>query len=91
MSYLPLVANPRASEVKVTADELIVYLADGRTLSVPLTWFPRLLEAPEEKRQGWVLLGDGEGIHWPDIDEDVSIPGLLRGEAAPSALVGLLR
>lgn len=59
---------------------LIVTLADGRAVSAPLVWFPRLLNASAEQRQRWQLIGAGEGIHWPDIDEDLSIAGLLRGE-----------
>ncbi len=70
---------PRASEVRTTQDALEVFLVDGRTLSVPLTWFPRLLHAADEQRGNCVLLGEGEGIHWPDLDEDISVAGLLRG------------
>lgn len=58
-------------------------LADGRTLAVPLAWFPRLLRATAEQRQHFELLGDGEGIHWPEIDEDLSVVGLLLGARAP--------
>ncbi len=76
-------ARPLARRVEVTADELRVDLADGRRLSVPLVWFPRLVAATEETRARFELLGDGEGIHWPDADEDVSVAGLLVG--APSA------
>ncbi|MGE0144382.1 MAG: DUF2442 domain-containing protein [Planctomycetota bacterium] len=77
--------NPRATDVLVTADELSVALADGRRVIVPLAWFPRLLHASAEQRSNWRLLGDGEGIHWPDVDEDLSVAGLLRGTAAPGA------
>lgn len=59
-------ANPRGREVEVTPDELIVHLADGRGISVPLTWYPRLLHATHEQRARFEILGDGEGIHWPD-------------------------
>ena len=69
----------RASEVVVTDDELIVQLVDGRKLSVPLVWFPRLLNASEKERGQFRLIGDGEYINWPAIDEDLSISGLLRG------------
>lgn len=79
MSSSVVDANPRAREVQVTADELIVLLTDGRTISVPLAWYPRLLHASPEDRAKWELLGDGEGIHWPLIDEDLSVAGLLRG------------
>ena len=76
-----------AVEVVTTDDELSVVLADGRRVSVPLTWFPRLLHATPAQRQRFELLGDGEGIHWPDIDEDLSIAGLLRGVPAPQSRV----
>ena len=71
--------NPLAGAVQVTEDELVVSLKDGRTLSVPLAWFPRLLHGTASERQNWELLGDGEGIHWPDLDEDISVEGLLLG------------
>ena len=77
--------DPRATDVMVTEDELSVALADGRRVIVPLAWFPRLLHASAEQRSNWRLLGDGEGIHWPDVDEDLSVAGLLRGTAAPGA------
>ena len=69
-----------ATHVELTDDELIVTLADGRAMSAPLVWFPRLLNASAEQRQRWQLIGGGEGIHWPELDEDLSIAGLLRGE-----------
>ena len=75
--------DPRAKEVTVTDDELLVVLADGRRIAVPLAWFPRLLGATAEERHHFEILGDGVGIHWPDIDEDLSVAGLLRG--TPSA------
>jgi uncharacterized protein DUF2442 len=75
---------PLATEVTVSQDELTVRLADGRTISVPLVWFPRLLHATEAQRWKFELIGEGEGIHWPDIDEDISVAGLLRGVKAPS-------
>jgi hypothetical protein len=68
-----------ARHVQVTDDELTVVLADGRRISAPLAWFPRLLRATPEQRADWELLGDGEGIHWPSADEDLSVSGLLRG------------
>ena len=67
-----------AVDVNVTDDRLTVLLADGRELSAPLAWFPRRLEAPEEQRRNWRLIGHGHGIHWPDVDEDVSVASLLR-------------
>ena len=67
-----------ALDVAVTEDRVIVTLADGRELSAPLTWFPRLLEASTEQRRNWRLIGHGQGIHWPDVDEDISVASLLR-------------
>jgi hypothetical protein len=80
-SSLPSV-DPRAKEVSISEDELSVLLADGRRISVPLVWFPRLLRATPAQRSNYQLLGEGQGIHWPDLDEDLSVAGLLRG--APS-------
>ncbi|MBI5576528.1 MAG: DUF2442 domain-containing protein [Deltaproteobacteria bacterium] len=74
---------PRAQAVKVTADDLIVELTDGRSIIVPLAWFPRLLHATTAQRRKWEFVGEGEGIHWPLIDEDLSVAGLLRGTPAP--------
>ena len=78
------VADERIKDVRVTNDELVVTLVDGRTLSVPLVWYPRLLNATAEQRNDWQLIGDGEGVHWPQIDEDLSAAGLLRGVPAPA-------
>jgi len=83
MSSSVVEANPRAQEVRVTEDELTVSLVDGRRVSVPLAWFPRLLHASPAQRSNWQLLGDGEGIHWPDGDEDLSVAGILRGTPSP--------
>lgn len=74
---------PLALAVTVTQDTLRVDLSDGRTLSVPLAWYPRLLHATAEERKDWRLIGKGRGIHWESIDEDVSVEGLLAGR--PSA------
>jgi len=71
--------QPVAETVAVTDSELVVGLVDGRRLSVPIVWFPRLLHASKAARNNWQLLGDGEGIHWPDVDEDLSVRGLLLG------------
>jgi Protein of unknown function (DUF2442) len=65
-------------DVMVTDDRLVVILADGRELASPLTWFPRLFDATPEQRRNWRLIGRGQGIHWPDVDEDISVAGLLR-------------
>ena len=72
----------RATSAKCTDDELVVALSDGRTLSVPLAWFPRLLRATAAERADWRLIGSGEGIRWETLDEDLSVRGLLRGEPA---------
>jgi hypothetical protein len=77
--------DPRIQHIEISEDTLTVDLADGRRLAVPLAWFPRLLHATQEQRDNWELLGDGEGIHWPEIDEDLSVAGLLRGFPAPEA------
>jgi len=74
--------NPRALEVGATDDELVVHLADGRTVSVPLAWFPRLLHASVADRADLRLIADGEYINWPTLDEDLSVSGLLRGARA---------
>lgn len=79
MSFLAVEPKPLARHVEVTDDELTVVLADGRRISAPLAWFPRLLGATPDQRADWELLGDGEGIHWPSADEDLSVSGLLRG------------
>jgi uncharacterized protein DUF2442 len=70
---------PHAMNVLVTEDSLSVDLSDGRTLSVPLAWYPRLLHARAGERANWRLIGNGQGIHWEDLDEDVSIENLLAG------------
>ena len=77
--------DPRAKGVVVTEDELTVVLADGRTISAPLAWFPRLLHASPAARQKFRVIGNGIGINWPELDEDLSIEGLLRGSRAPGA------
>ena len=69
-----------AQNVQVTDDALIVDLSDGRTVSIPLAWFPRLLHGKPEERNKWRLIGEGEGIHWPDLDEDISVENLLLGK-----------
>ena len=82
MSSLPA-ADERVKHVETTSDVLSVDLMDGRTIIVPLVWYPRLLEATEEQRNRWQVSGGGYGIHWPDVDEDLSTEGLLRGAPAP--------
>ena len=77
MSTSAIRIEPRAVDVRVTEDALVVRLADGRELSVPLAWFPKLQAAPATARQEWRLIGGGVGIHWPEVDEDLSVAGLL--------------
>ncbi len=71
---------PNAEKITVTEDTLSVDLNDGRTISVPLVWFPRLLHASPQERKNWRLIGKGQGIHWADLDEDISVEGLLAGK-----------
>src|ERR687898_2283103 len=78
--------NERIMEVRVTDDELVVAFVDGRTLTVPLVFYPRLFHATPEQRSEWRLIGDGDGVHWPQIDEDLSAAGLLRGVSAVPAV-----
>ncbi len=79
MSTSAPTTDPRAVAVSFTDSELVVRLRDGRTVSVPLVWFPRLCDASHDEIANHRLIGDGDGIHWPDLDEDVSVRGLLRG------------
>jgi hypothetical protein len=83
MGILALAADERVANVEVTDSTLSVTLMDGRTIIVPLAWYPRLLNATETERNRWQIGGGGYGIHWPDIDEDLSTEGLLRGAPAP--------
>jgi hypothetical protein len=83
MSTLAVETEPRAMQVEVTDDELTVHLVDGRRISAPLVWYPRLLHATADQRNDWELIGEGEGIHWPQVDEDLSVAGILRGNRAP--------
>ena len=82
-------ANPgeRVVNVSSTDIQLVVDLEDGRSISVPLTWYPRLLHATQKERDDWQVAGGGFGIHWPSIDEDLSVEGLLRGAPAPRVSV----
>ena len=78
-SVMPNPVSPRAEHVTITDDTLSVDLGDGRTIAAPLAWFPRLVHATPDEKNNWRLIGQGEGIHWEDLDEDVSIDGLLEG------------
>ncbi len=78
MGILALAADARVVNVKFTRDALSVALRDGRTITVPLVWYPRLFNATPAQRKNWRVAGGGYGIHWPDVDEDLSTEGLLR-------------
>lgn len=83
MTTLEPKAGERVRDVRVTDDAISVDLFDGRTITVPLAWYPRLLHATPEQRANWRIAGAGYGIHWPGIDEDLSTQGLLQGVPAP--------
>lgn len=82
MTILTLANEPLVTDVRFSDATLGVTLEDGREISVPITWFPRLRDANAAQRQNWRLIGRGEGIHWPDIDEDISAYGLLAGNGS---------
>jgi len=84
MGILALSADERVRDVRVTEDTLTVDLMDGRTISVPLVWYPRLLNGTPKQRSNWKVCAAGYGIHWPNLDEDLSTDGLLRGAPAPA-------
>jgi hypothetical protein len=71
--------EPLIKSIAVTEEEIIAYLVDGRTISVPLAWSWRLLEATPEQRANYEIIGSGQGVHWPEVDEDISAEGMLRG------------
>ena len=79
MATLAVEHHPLANSVNIDADSLVVGLVDGRTISVPLAWFPFLSSASPSQLKEWEILGDGEGIHWPQLDADLSVSGLLLG------------
>jgi uncharacterized protein DUF2442 len=94
MSTSPLPSDPpeaRARRVSVAHDALSVELVDGRTISVPVAWYPRLAHGNESERNHWRLIGAGEGIHWPDLDEDISVEGLLAGRQSGESQASLQR
>jgi hypothetical protein len=78
-----------ATNVDVTDDTLTVDLSDGRTISVPLSWYPRLAHGTREERATWRLIGRGEGIHWPQLDEDISVEGLIAGRPSGESQLSL--
>ncbi len=89
MGILALAADERVSGVEFVDEMLSVFLMDGRNIRVPLVWYPRLLGATSAERLNWKVSGGGYGIHWPDVDEDLSTEGLLRGAPAPSRELAL--
>ena len=85
------VREARAQRVAVTEDSLVVDLVDGRSVSVPLVWYPRLLNGTSGERNNWRLIADGEGIHWPNLDEDLSVEGIIMGRASGESQASLKR
>jgi hypothetical protein len=92
MSTLPTdIAEPAALSVTVSEDLLTVELSDGRIISVPVVWYPRLAHGSREERGNWQILGSGIGVHWPDLDEDISVAGLLAGRRSGETQASLSR
>ena len=92
MTFLTIdVSVPEAEGVEVTDDTLTAELADGRSISVPLAWYPRLAHAAPHELRNWRLIGGGEGVHWPDLDEDISVEGLLAGRPSAESQTSLRR
>lgn len=91
MSTLVLEQDPFAVGLSVTGDTLTVTLGDGRSLSVPLAWYPRLAQATEAERDHWQLLGGGYAIEWPDLDEHIGVAGLLAGHRSGESPASLQR
>jgi hypothetical protein len=91
MSTLVTERDTFAESVSFSEDSLTVRLDDGRTLSAPLAWYPRLLNGTRAERENYELIGDGEGIHWPDLDEDISVEGLLAGRRSTESAASLAK
>ena len=85
------ISQARAQRVSLTDDTLVVELIDGRTITVPLTWYPRLAHGSQAERAHWRLIGEGEGLHWPELDEDISVEGLLVGRRSGETQASLRR
>jgi hypothetical protein len=83
MSIAAVEAEPMIQSVRFENGRLVVELSDGRTIGTPVSWYPRLDRAAEAQRAHWRLIGRGEGIHWPELDEDLSLAGMLAGRSAP--------
>ncbi|MBN1935497.1 MAG: DUF2442 domain-containing protein [Anaerolineae bacterium] len=85
------IRSPEVQDVKITQDTLTIDLADGRTISVPLAWYPRLWHGTPDERSHWRLIGKGEGIHWSDLDEDISVENILAGKPSTESPQSLER
>ena len=83
--------NAQAQDVTLSDESLTVELVDGRSVSIPLAWYPRLTHATSTERKNWRLIGRGEGIHWPDLDEDISVEGLLAGRPSGESQASFAR
>jgi hypothetical protein len=79
MSTLAVETHALAENVEFTDNDMVVFLVDGRKVIIPIVWFPRLANVTKSQLENYELLSDGEGVHWPEIDEDLSVAGLLRG------------
>ena len=86
MSIAAAEADLLIETVRFDGDRLVVELSDGRILGTPVRWYPRLLNATAAQRERWELLGPGIGIHWPEVDEDLSLAGMIAGRAAPGVV-----
>jgi hypothetical protein len=91
MNTLVLERDPAAANVTIKADKLLVDFVDGRSLSIPLTWYPRLLHSSRAERRNWRLLGDGYAVEWPDLDEHIGVEGLLAGRSSGESQRSLRR
>jgi hypothetical protein len=91
MSTLVTEHDVFAESISFSEDSMTVQLDDGRALSIPLAWYPRLLHGTRQEREKFELIGDGEGIHWPDLDEDISVEGLLAGRRSAESDASLAR
>ncbi len=83
--------HANAMDCEISQDTISVILGDGRTVSAPLEWFPRLLHATSAERKNWALIGNGEGLHWPEVDEDISVASLLQGIPSQESSASLQR
>ena len=91
MTTLVIERNVFAVAVSFSEDAVSIFLDDGRTISIPLAWYPRLLSGTPEERERFELIGDGEGIHWPDLDEDICVDGVLAGRRSTESSRSLAR